>query len=341
MSADGRLLDQFTRRQIFNQRFAASLTRKSLPYLAEIKREIELALLAANLSGEDAASLAAALTAVEVETIAVTDRMLIAIMPELLAFADAESAFARKALEGATDARVDRPRRARVAKAVRSEKLELISGKKVSKVTIPQMFRLFANGIAREVSTSVTAGVINKTPSPDIVRQASALINTRMRAQADTLMRTSTNHAGGVARSETYAANKGVAQAEKFVAILDSSTTITCASLDGHVFPIGEGPHPALHWGCRSVRVPLVLQGVALNLPGGGRTAATVKPLDARTTYGGWLKQQPASVQDEVLGVERAKLFRSGKVSIGKFTDDTGKVYTLEKLKKLEPLAFE
>jgi SPP1 gp7 family putative phage head morphogenesis protein len=341
MSADGRLLDQFTRRQIFNQRFAASLTRKSLPYLAEMRREIGLALLAANLSGEDAASLATALAAVEVATIAVTDRMLIAIMPDLLAFADAESAFARKALAGATDARVDNAKRSVVAKGVRTEKLELISGKKVTKSTIPQMFRLFANGISREVSTSVTAGIISKTPTPDIVRLAEALINTRAKAQADTLMRTSANHAGSVARSATYAANKGVVQAEKFVAILDSSTTITCASLDGQIFPIGDGPHPALHWGCRSVRVPLVLQGVALNLPGGGRTAATVKPLDARTTYGGWLKQQPASVQDEVLGDKRAELFRSGKLSIGKFTDDTGKVYTLDRLKELEPLAFE
>lgn len=341
MSADGRLLDQFTRRQIFNQRFAASLTKQSLPYLAQMKREIQLALLSANLSGEDAASLAAALAAVEVATIAVTDQMLLAIMPELLAFADAESAFARQALAGATDARVDRAKKSVVTKAVKSQNLELISGKTIQKATIPQMFRLFARGIAREVATSVTAGVVNQTPSPDIVRRAAELIDTRARAQADTLMRTSTNHAGSVARSETYVANRGVVRAEKFVAILDSSTTISCSSKDGMVFPIGEGPHPALHWGCRSVRVPLVLQGVALDLPGGGRTAATVKPLDARTTYGGWLKQQPASIQDEVLGVERAKLFRSGKLSIGKFTDDTGKVYTLDRLKELEPLAFE
>jgi hypothetical protein len=341
MSADGRLLDQFTRRQIFNQRFAASLTRKSLPYLEQMRREIELALLAANLTVSDAASLAAALTAVEVATIAVTDRLLLEIMPDLLAFADAESAFARKALEGATDARVDNPKRARVHKAVRSEKLELISGKTVSKVTVPQMFRLFAKGIAREVSTSVTAGVINQTPSPDIVRRAGALINTRANAQADTLMRTSVNHAGGVARGETYEANKGVVQAEKFVAILDSSTTITCASLDGTIHPIGEGPHPALHWGCRSVRVPLVQQGVALDLPGGRRTAEGVRPVSARVTYGGWLGRQPDAVQDEVLGVERAKLFRSGKVSIQRFTDDTGKVYTLEQLREREGLALE
>lgn len=338
MSADGRLLDQFTRRQIFSQRFAASLTRQSLPYLQEMRRAIEAELLTADF--EDAASLTAALIAADKATVAVTDRMLIDIMPELLAYADAESAFARKALEGATDARVDSAKKSKVRKAVKTEKLKLQSGDKTQKATIPQMFLLFAAGIAREVSTSVRAGVIAGDSQADIVRRASSLLNTRAKAQADTLMRTSVNHSGGVARSETYAANDGVVKAEQFVAVLDSHTTITCASLSGHIFPIGEGPHPALHWGCRSVRVPLVVQGVALDLPNGGRTVANARPVDARMTYGGWLKQQPKAVQDEVLGVERAKLFRSGKVSISKFTDDTGKVYTLEELSKREGLAL-
>ncbi len=640
MSANGRLLDQFTRRQIFNQRFAAGLSRRSLPWLRQMALEIEAALLAADLDSGDAVKLAAALNAVQAATVEVTERMLLAIMPELLAFADAESAFARKALEGATDARVDSPKRRAMGRAVRSSKLELISGKTVQKVSIPQMFRIFARGIAREVGTSVQAGLADQKPASDIIRQASSLIRTRARAQQDTLIRTSVNHAGAVARDETYTANKGIVQAEKFVAVLDGNTTITCfpastrvlpvgvvkniiraeyagdmvtittasgkqisgtpnhpvltnrgtvalgelkpldkivatsggqfgsvlsrddvgvispigeifdslsqaavfdavwktssttdlygdgefcngnitvintdcllsdegvpvinkrvidnlfgsvesavelstlggaffavfglnpanmpaqipvslmqefvdralvdassllnsaglnarieklkhalsilnsflavdafgralsdaelckkagdsggcgiksagdasagfavpvclddivevrrefvschvytlsvdrqelyiaegfavkncASLDGTVHPIGEGPHPALHWGCRSIRVPLVQQGVALALPGGRRTAEGVRPVSARLTYGGWLKKQPEAVQDEVLGVERAKLFRSGKVSIQRFTDDTGKVYTLEELAKREGLALE
>lgn len=341
MSANGRLLDQFTRRQIFNQRFAAGLSRRSLPYLRQMAVEIEAALLAADLDSGDAVKLAAALTAVQAATVEVTERMLLAIMPELLAFADAESAFARKALEGATDARVDSPKRRAMGKAVRSSKLELIGGKTVQKVSIAQMFRIFARGIAREVGTSVQSGLADQKPASDIIRQASSLIRTRARAQQDTLIRTSVNHAGAVARDETYTENSGIVQAEKFVAVLDGNTTITCASLDGTVHPIGEGPHPALHWGCRSIRVPLVQQGVALDLPGGRRTAESVRPVSARMTYGGWLKKQPEAVQDEVLGVERAKLFRSGKVSIQRFTDETGKVYTLEELKKREGLALE
>lgn len=341
MSANGRLLDQFTRRQIFNQRFANGLSRRSLPYLRQMALEIEAALLAADLDSGDAAKLAAALAAVRVATVEVTEQMLLAIMPQLLAFADAESEFARKALEGATDARVDTAKRRSVAKAVRSEKLELTSGKTAQRVSIPQMFRIFARGIAREVGTSVQAGLLNEDSSADIIRQASSLIRTRAKAQQETLIRTSVNHAGAVARDQTYTANSGIVQAEKFVAVLDSATTITCASLDGTIHPIGEGPHPALHWGCRSIRVPIVQQGVALDLPGGRRTAEGVRPVSARLTYGGWLKKQPEAVQDEVLGVERAKLFRSGKVSIQRFTDDTGKVYTLEELAEREGLALE
>jgi len=341
MSADSRLLDQFTRRQIFNQRFAAGLSRKSLPYMRQMAVEIQAALLVADLDSGDAVKLAAALTAVQAATIEVTERMLLAIMRELLDFADAESAFTRLALQGATDARVDRASKAAVHKGVRGGKLSLQSGKTLQKVAIPQMFRIFANGVALEVGTSVQAGLVEKKAASDIIRQAGTLINTRTKAQQDTLIRTSVNHAGAVARDETYVANKGIVEAEKFVAVLDGNTTITCASLDGTIHAIGEGPHPALHWGCRSIRVPLVQQGVALDLPGGRRTAEGVRPVSARLTYGGWLKKQPEAVQDEVLGVERANLFRSGQVSIQRFTDDTGKVYTLEELKKREGLALD
>ena len=60
----------------------------------------------------------------------------------------------------------------------------------------------------------------------------------------------------------------------------------------------------------------------------------------ARTTYGGWLGGQPAEVQDEILGADRGKLFRSGGLAIDKFTDDTGIVYSLDELESRNPLAF-
>ena len=50
-------------------------------------------------------------------------------------------------------------------------------------------------------------------------------------------------------------------------------------------------------------------------------------------------KRQPTSFQDEVLGVERAKLFRGG-MNVDKFTDDEGRTLTLDQLKQLENITL-
>jgi hypothetical protein len=59
-------------------------------------------------------------------------------------------------------------------------------------------------------------------------------------------------------------------------------------------------------------------------------------PVDGRTTYQSWLKRQDAEFQNEVLGVERAELFRSGKVTLDRFVDDQGVTLTLKQLREIE-----
>ena len=60
--------------------------------------------------------------------------------------------------------------------------------------------------------------------------------------------------------------------------------------------------------------------------------AGGVSQVSSTTSYGGWLKTQPKAFVNEALGKERSKLFRSGKLTIDKFTDPTGRRYTLEQL---------
>jgi len=69
--------------------------------------------------------------------------------------------------------------------------------------------------------------------------------------------------------------------------------------------------------------------------------AKGVERVSSRTTYGGWLKKQPKAFIDEALGPERSELFRAGKLSIDKFVDPTGRVYTLTQLQKMNPIAFQ
>ena len=76
-------------------------------------------------------------------------------------------------------------------------------------------------------------------------------------------------------------------------------------------------------------------QALGLKNPS-GRTRASMDGQVAQTeTYQSWLKKKPAAFQDEVLGQERAKLFRDG-TPLDRFVDDSGHTYTIDELKKIE-----
>jgi hypothetical protein len=70
-----------------------------------------------------------------------------------------------------------------------------------------------------------------------------------------------------------------------------------------------------------------------------GERASMDGPVSAQTTYNSWLKRQPKEFQDEVLGLERAKLFRGG-MNIQKFVDDRGVLLDLDQLKAREGMAL-
>jgi hypothetical protein len=67
-----------------------------------------------------------------------------------------------------------------------------------------------------------------------------------------------------------------------------------------------------------------------------GRTRASMDGQVAQTeTYQTWLKKKPDAFQDEVLGKEKAQMFRDG-MPLDRFVDASGKTLTLEQLKKIE-----
>jgi hypothetical protein len=57
-------------------------------------------------------------------------------------------------------------------------------------------------------------------------------------------------------------------------------------------------------------------------------------------TYNNWLKSQSAEAQDHVLGKAKGKLFRQGGMSMDKFVDTTGHIYTLEELRRKDKALF-
>ena len=199
------------------------------------------------------------------------------------------------------------------------------------------------------------------------------------RQQAKAIARTATNAIANKARQALYATNADVIQAEVYTATLDSRTTMICASLDGKQFRVGKGPIPPLHINCRSTRVPSIdgrvigqrpmkasterglLREFAeengidpvrrrADLPRGfkGRfdkfARKRVRELTGRVpaseSYSEFLRNQTKEFQEEVLGVERARLFREGQLELDSFVDDAGRPFSLDELMKREPAAF-
>lgn len=159
------------------------------------------------------------------------------------------------------------------------------------------------------------------------------------------MVRTAVNHTATVARNETYKQNSSVIKKVKWVSTLDARTTLICASRDGNVYDVDKGPRPPAHFACRSTTAPVLKSwkemGINLREAPEGTRASLNGQVPASTTYNEWLRKQPVSVQNEVLGETKARLFRKGELPVDRFVDRQGNEYTLDELRRRESEAFE
>jgi SPP1 gp7 family putative phage head morphogenesis protein len=166
---------------------------------------------------------------------------------------------------------------------------------------------------------------------------------------AETVARTALQHAAQQARGEVWKKNDSVIKRVKWISTLDSTTSITCRSLDGQEYSLDKGPRPPAHPDCRSSTVA-VLDDKYKDLSR-GRTRSERDPdtgkvghASADQTYYGWLKTQPADVQNSIIGPTRGKLLRNGGISSQRFAElQLGKLnnpLTLKEMRELDPVAF-
>lgn len=133
---------------------------------------------------------------------------------------------------------------------------------------------------------------------------------------AETLARTTVMHTYNTANAETYRENEDLLSGVKWCATLDMDTCVDCAELDGQEWTLDEGhPEPPYHPNCRCVLTPQVK---------GYENASSPR-------YEDWLSRQSEERQNDILGIGRAEIFRSGE----KLSDmsDGGRMLTLSELK--------
>jgi len=204
--------------------------------------------------------------------------------------------------------------------------------------------KLDADSYAR-IQDAVRIGLVEGQSYSDVVKRITGTkalqytdgvmaLNAR---QTQALVSTAMAHATNTARDEFYQNNNDLFSGLQWVSTLDGRTTSICQARDGKIYPLDSGVRPPAHFRCRSAMVSVLKSWQALGIKNpDGRTRASLSGQVAQTeTYQTWLQKQPHEFQDEVLGKQKAQLFRDG-MSLDRFVDASGKTLTLEQLKKIE-----
>lgn len=123
------------------------------------------------------------------------------------------------------------------------------------------------------------------------------------------------------------AVNEGDVEIEGFMwaATLDEVTCTICDSLDGQYFEAEEfyAIYASSHPNCRCVGIPMIdVEEFEFARP-------------TKLKYEDWLRRQPMSFQQEILGPARAAMFKRG-MPMKKFVDASGIRYNLSELRKIE-----
>ena len=141
--------------------------------------------------------------------------------------------------------------------------------------------------------------------------------------------------------------NAELVEAVQWVSVLDSRTSHYCQARAGKLYtpntfkPIGhkipwlQGPGK-LHFRCRSTSTRVLKSwrklGISELSPADRSLLSGEVP--AETTYSEWLSRQSAARQDQILGKERALLYRNGDLSFSQMFNQYGQWLTLEQLRQ-------
>lgn len=327
------LEDSFTRHQIYLGRYAGGLYKEALPKLKKMRDEISAKLLSTNSNTFESARLEYLLRDLK---IIINTTINGAINPKLFEdLALYESEFSLKVLDSATPASViisGGINASVLLPEVMASTMQLQGVK--GKQTIEDVIKTFSDAHYKDIESEIRRGIAEGLTTDEIVKKIQYLSNNRTRQQAEAVVRTLTNHIATTARSETFKEYEDLFIGEKYLSTLDSRTTAICMLNSGKIFKFGEGQQVPAHFSCRSVRVAVLKKEYDLDIK--STQSSQFGQVPDSWDYNDFLKRQNAEFQNEVLGIERAKLYRKTGEPITKFVDKSGKFYTLDELKKKE-----
>lgn len=349
--ANAALVSLATRQQVLLERLKAGDAKKLEAFLKEAATAIRNKLAGENLTALSRARAEAQLKAISDDLTAIYANAGRQITSDLKELADYTAGAEVRALESVLIDGVEMtipPANQVYAAAIARP---MTSGK--SAVMMEALIRDWSASSVKAVENSIRLGFFSGKTNQELVQE---IIGTKAnkyqdgiidltRRNAQTVVRTAVQHVAQVARNEVFAQNADIVNEYEWVSTLDSRTSDQCRALDGQTFPVGKGPLPPIHYGCRSSVAPVISNKyIRETLREGATRSAAGGPVSANLSYYEWLKTQPASFQNEAMGPVKAKLLRDGGLSAQRFQElQLGKNFeplTLAEMERLEPVAF-
>jgi SPP1 gp7 family putative phage head morphogenesis protein len=340
MSSNQFLIDAATRHQIFLQRYGSGRSKEAVRLLNQLRRKLNARLSQEpeNIQAQRLSDLLKDITSIS--KIGFEDIKTLVSMG-VLDLAKSEARFSAEMISRATTISLAVPTEAALITALQVAPMVGVKG--VAPTIAESLSKFGASKIAQIVQT-ITDGVVTGTSTPKISRTINSLVSTLIRRQITSLVSTIINHVSSVTRKETYKQNDKYIDKYEWVSTLDGRTTFVCMARDGQIYNLAEGPMPPAHFGCRSTTIPKIRPEFDLGFDTKGTRPSLgsegPEQVSTKTTYSGWLRTQNREFIDEALGVERSRLFRAGSLTLDKFVDPTGRVYTLKQLESMNPIVF-
>ena len=331
MSANDDIQDALTRHQIFVLRYARGRENEAAQFVRNAILSV-VERMEAEPFGDNQQRNAALISELYQYLITLNTGHTENLISELERFAEYEANYVAKMMSAKVESRFEQIAAQQVNQAVFGNvmNIEPIRGYKIR-----DALEDFGVMNAEKVQTLLREGILLGTSNEEIADSIRAIAPTQER-RAMTLARTVTNYAANTARNETIKQNTDILEGYKWVATLDSRTSLICASRDGKIYEIDDrNPKPPAHFNCRSTITFVVNPEFDLgkDIKGTRPSKGDVKAdVSGDTTYAQWLRKQSPAFQDRVLGPARAKLFRSRRLSLDRFVDDRGNVLSLDEL---------
>jgi len=331
MSSNDDIQDALTRHQIFILRYAKGREREAARVIASaIRNGIERL---ENLDVTNAAAAQAVIRDLYEYLVEINDEYSTEFIAEMRDFVEYEAGVSTRIMSNAVNINLQAPAPMQIQQAVFGNIMTIEPQKGY---TIGDALRRFGTNNAEKVATVAREGILLGKSNDEIAADILDIIPTQER-KAATLARTITNHTATSARNETMKEHSDVVDGYKWIATLDSRTSLICASRDGIVYGLDDAnPKPPAHFNCRSTISFVVNPEYDL-----GKDITGTRPskgdrkqdVSADLKYGDWLRKQSPEFQERVLGVERARLFREGGLTLDRFIDDQGNVLSLDELR--------